>query len=280
MAYTIQYSLGNITIIDGTLNQTTSLSLPGRNLPSYGQYVDQNQVNLLQNWASTIEPVGSIPGQFWWDKGHNKMRYNNSPNSTPSWANVVVENSSPTFNTVTASTLITGNIDLTTLDAGHVVTTDLSTGANTTAGTITGTWTLTAGSTINATYADLAERFHADAEYGVGTVVELGGDREITAVRSDASESVFGVISNSAGMVMNGAAGSDSTHPKVALTGRVPVRVVGRVRKGERLISAGDGIARAGQHGELNAFNIIGRALENKITEEEGTILAIVGARV
>ena len=280
MAYTIHYSLGNITIIDGTLNQATSLSLPGRNLPSYGQYVDQNQVDLLQNWASSTEPVGSIPGQFWWDTGHNKMRYNNSPNSTPAWANVVVENSSPNLNVITANTVVTGNIDLTTLDAGHVITTDLSTGANTTGGTITGTWTLTAGSTINATYADLAERFHADNTYQVGTVVEIGGEREITAVRADASDLVFGVISNSAGMVMNGGAGSDTTHPKVAMTGRVPVRVVGRVRKGERLISAGDGVARAGQHGEITAFNIVGRALENKITAEEGTILAVVGARV
>jgi hypothetical protein len=75
---------------------------------------------------------------------------------------------------------------------------------------------------------------------------------------------------------MNGGAGDDNTHPAVAMTGRVPVKVTGRVLKGDRLVSAGNGIARAAQPGEATAFNVIGRALENKTDDGEGTVEAIV----
>ncbi len=155
-------------------------------------------------------------------------------------------------------------------------TTVITTGANTTPGNITGNWTLTAGSRFNATYADLAERFEADSSYDAGTVVELGGEKEITAVQYELSEDVFGVISNTAGYLMNAAAGDDETHPAVAVSGRVKVKVIGKVRKGQRLVSAGKGIARAGESGEVNAFNTIGRALESKATDEIGTVEAIV----
>jgi hypothetical protein len=128
----------------------------------------------------------------------------------------------------------------------------------------------------SAEYADLAERFEADAAYPAGTVVILGGEKEITAAMEDATDEVFGVISTRAAFTMNGAAGSDETHPPIAMTGRVPVRVVGRVRKGERLVSAGNGLARAATRDEWTAYNVIGRALKDKTTEDEGTVEAIV----
>ena len=75
---------------------------------------------------------------------------------------------------------------------------------------------------------------------------------------------------------MNSGAGPNETHPPVAVNGRVPVRVVGKVSKGDRLVSAGNGLARAGSKSEITPFNVIGRSLENKLTDQEGTILAIV----
>jgi len=127
-----------------------------------------------------------------------------------------------------------------------------------------------------ALYADVAERFAADEELAPGTVVELGGTAEITKSQQDLSENVFGVISTRAAYLMNGGAGEDDTHPPVAMTGRVPVQVVGVVRKGDRLVSAGLGMARAAQPGEATAFNVIGRALVDKLTPGPGTIEAIV----
>lgn len=127
-----------------------------------------------------------------------------------------------------------------------------------------------------ALYADVAERFAADELLEPGTVVELGGTREITRSINDLSENVFGVISTRPAYTMNGAAGNDDTHPRVAMTGRVPVKVIGYVKKGDRLVSAGLGQARAAKPGEATAFNVIGRSLVDKPTPEPGTIEAIV----
>jgi hypothetical protein len=128
----------------------------------------------------------------------------------------------------------------------------------------------------SAQYADVAERFAADVEMEPGTVVEIGGSAEITASKSDLSENVFGVISTQAAYLMNSGAGDDRTHPPVAMTGRVPVKIRGSVRKGDRLVSAGDGLARAAQPGEATPFNTIGRALEDKLSQEDGMVEAIV----
>lgn len=163
--------------------------------------------------------------------------------------------------------------------APRVQTPILTTGANTTAGTITGNWTLTSGSRIQATYADLAERFAADETYAPGTVVELGGEKEITSVKYELSEDVFGVVSDTAAYLMNSGAGDDNTHPPVAMTGRVKVKVVGKVKKGQRLVSAGNGMARVAKNYEATAFNTIGRALEEKTNEEVGYVEAIVMIR-
>jgi hypothetical protein len=127
-----------------------------------------------------------------------------------------------------------------------------------------------------ALYADVAERFWADEILEPGTVVELGGRAEITRSLTELSDNVFGVISTRAAYLMNGGAGENDTHPPVAMTGRVPVKVVGIVHKGDRLVSAGAGIARAAQPGEATAFNVIGRSLVDKLVLESGTIEAIV----
>ena len=152
----------------------------------------------------------------------------------------------------------------------------LTTGGTGVQGNITGNWQLSPGSRLLATYADLAERFEADAYYDAGTVVEMGGEKEITAVQYDLSDDVFGVVSDTAAYLMNSAAGDDITHPPVAVGGRVKVKVTGKVKKGQRLVSAGNGMARAALPGEATAFNIIGRALEDKITTEVGTVEAFV----
>lgn len=132
------------------------------------------------------------------------------------------------------------------------------------------------GVATSAQYADLAERFEADQTYELGTVVAIGGEKEITAVDVELSEEVFGVISTAPAHLMNAGAGTNETHPPIAISGRVPVRVIGKVRKGQRLVSAGNGLARAATKDEITAFNVIGRALSNKTTDGEGTIEAIV----
>ncbi len=132
------------------------------------------------------------------------------------------------------------------------------------------------GLATEASYADLAERFEADTLLAPGTVVMLGGAKEIARVNEELSDDIFGVISEHPGFLMNAKAGTDESHPPVAMSGRVPVRVVGEVRKGDRLVSAGNGVARAAEKSELTSFNVIGRSLEDKFTTAEGTVEAIV----
>lgn len=131
------------------------------------------------------------------------------------------------------------------------------------------------GTATTALYADLAERFVADADYRPGTVVRLGGSQEITVETEDASEDVFGVISTDPAYLMN----NQSAGLPVALIGRVPVRAVGIIRKNARLVSAGNGCVREALRGEATPFNCVGRALEDKHTTEESLIEAFVSIR-
>lgn len=130
-----------------------------------------------------------------------------------------------------------------------------------------------------ALYADVAERFAADADYAPGTVVMIGGTNEITQARGELTDNVLGVVSTNPAYRMNDGAGTDATHPLIALVGRVPVRVIGPIHKGERLVLADAGVARAAQDNEATPFNVIGRSLETKTTPEEGLVEAIVSIK-
>ena len=116
-----------------------------------------------------------------------------------------------------------------------------------------------------AQYADVAERFEADAPMTAGAVVMVGGTAEITETTADMSDQVFGVISDMPAYAMNAGAGNNESHPYVAMTGRTPVRVTGEVTKGQRLVTSSvKGCARAVAAGEsISPFNVIGRALES-----------------
>ena len=194
------------------------------------------------------------------------------------YANGLPFNPTGTYNNGNVFDYLTGSNSVSQF-TGNIAPTKITTSNIAGGGTIFGIWTLGASARLNATYADLAERFESDAYYDAGTVVELGGDAEITAVVNELSEDVFGVVSNTAAYLMNATAGDDTTHPAVAVGGRVQVKVTGKVRKGQRLVSAGNGIARAAKLGEANSFNTIGRALANKITDDVGTIEAFVSIK-
>ena len=132
------------------------------------------------------------------------------------------------------------------------------------------------GQSTSAQYADLAERFAIDSPVAPGTIVALGGAKEITRVNDELSDKVFGVVSTAPAYLMNSKAGDNASHPAVAVSGRVPVKVTGTVKKGDRLVSAGNGMARSASTGEANYFNCIGRALQDKNTSDLGEIEAFV----
>jgi hypothetical protein len=125
----------------------------------------------------------------------------------------------------------------------------------------------------SAQYADLAEKYEADAEYAPGTVLEFGGDKEVTLSTEAGSTRVAGVVSTNPSYIMN--AGLTAEHvAMVALQGRVPCRVVGPVAKGDMMVAAGNGAARVDN--SARAGSIIGKALEN-FSGAEGTIEVVIG---
>jgi hypothetical protein len=171
--------------------------------------------------------------------------------------------------TVSQATTVMGATqnNITTLGA----LTTLSTGANTTLGTITGNWVLSSGSKLESTYADLAEYYEADASYEAGTVLEFGGEKEVT-LATDGTRRVAGVVTTNPAYVMNAMCPGISV--AVALQGRTPVKVRGTIHKGDMLISAGEGFARP-DHNPLMG-TVIGKALES-FDGIEGVIEVAVG---
>tara|TARA_Y100000034_G_scaffold66394_1_gene80167 strand:- start:241 stop:1509 length:1269 start_codon:yes stop_codon:yes gene_type:complete len=132
------------------------------------------------------------------------------------------------------------------------------------------------GQATSALYADLAERFEADEVLEEGDVVMIGGEKEITKTDRESTPEVFGVISTSPAYAMNADGGTNDTHPYVALAGRIPVKVVGKVLKGQRLVASSQtGIAIAAE--TKNIFAVVGRALESSDELGVKLIQAVVG---
>ena len=147
----------------------------------------------------------------------------------------------------------------------------ITTGANNIAGTITGDWSLTAGSQLRATYADLAEYYEADQQYEPGTVLEFGGDKEVT-LAEDGTTRVAGVVSTNPAYAMN--ANCQGIAVAIALQGRVPTKVRGTIHKGDMMVSGGNGFARPSSEPQMGT--VIGKALEN-FDGIEGVIEVAVG---
>lgn len=119
------------------------------------------------------------------------------------------------------------------------------------------------GIATSAYYADLAERYHADSIYDEGTVLVVGGEKEITVTHTRADISIAGVVSKNPAFMMNKDAGSNETHPYIALKGRVMCKVIGPIKKGNLLVSSSyPGYAEAYKVGD-NPLSVIGKSLEN-----------------
>jgi hypothetical protein len=133
------------------------------------------------------------------------------------------------------------------------------------------------GKNLNSSHADLAEMYVADADYPAGTVVEFGGNYEITVTHVSHSTAVAGIISTNPSYLMNSLQTGQYVVP-VALTGRVPCRVVGIIAKGDRLVTSGhQGVAQSLEIAKYQPGCIVGKALENYNSAEIGIIEVAVG---
>jgi hypothetical protein len=142
-------------------------------------------------------------------------------------------------------------------------------------GSTTSWWNIFYGKSTQAQYADLAENYLADRPYPAGTVVEFGGDKEVT-ISAPETIRVAGVVSSNPAHLMNGALQGPNVVP-VALQGRVPCQVVGPVAKGDLMVSAGFGFAKTNNHPQPG--QVIGKALE-AVTGQNKAIIEVVVGRV
>ena len=129
----------------------------------------------------------------------------------------------------------------------------------------------------SAQYADLAECYVADQSYAVGTVLVIGGEREVTQSTDKYDSAVIGTVSDKPAYIMNSGVAAEHV-AVVALTGRVPVRVVGKIAKGSLLATSNlAGVATAIDAADWQPGCVFAKALESYNSESVGTIEAVVG---
>jgi len=155
---------------------------------------------------------------------------------------------------------------------GAITTTSITTGGAGTAGTIVGDWSLTGK--WQATYADLAEYYSADAEYEPGTVLIFGGVAEVTTTTIGSDSRVAGVVTTNPAYVMNSEL--EGVRACVALQGRVPVKVLGIIKKGDLITTSSiPGYACKAMNPQVGT--IIGKAVGDKLDPNKGIIEVAVG---
>lgn len=272
MSYDFTKSNGTtpVSVADNAINTTLfSIGLVGKNVSGYGLTIAENFVWMLENFANGSAPVQPTTGQLWYNTTTTSLMLYDGSN----WKKILSQD--PTTNNY----IFDGDL-LPAVNCGG------SSGFN--IGSNTLQWCNVYANTFvgvatQARYADVAERYESDEIYDVGTVVSLGGSKEITASVSEFDNTIFGVISEKPAMLMNSDAGSNETHPPVAVAGRVQTKVIGKVQKGQRLVSSIiSGVAQAVDDSILESIStlaIIGRALEDKNTEEINLVLTSIGAK-
>ena len=240
----ISTSNGNATISVGGTSNVLTVTSTGANISGYanvsgniiGANVNAGNISLTGNVTSALNITGTVTG-----------------GTVSSVGNVIGNNINGniyTNNIVNSGSNGTGNI-----------------------GSSTTTFNTIFAKATSAQYADLAELYSADAVYEPGTVVSFGGDCEVTISTQDADPCIAGVVSTNPSYIMN--AGIFCEFPaQVALTGRVPCRVVGPVTKGAMMVSAGNGAARAEKSPAMGT--VIGKALE-AFDGAEGIIEIVAG---
>ncbi len=139
------------------------------------------------------------------------------------------------------------------------------------------------GTAVQTLYADVAERFACDYPVTQGDIVTLLGNVEVSISKRELDSNIIGIVSLSPAVAMNSEAGTDATHPYIALSGRVPCKIIGQGKKGDRIVtSATMGVGRAVTASEwvsLSPFCVLGRLLQDKLTEEIELTMVILGAK-
>ena len=296
-ATTTKSGLNYFSVNDATINTDTFLSFVGKNWYGYGETIAENQLHLLENFAADAVPGTNraVAGQLHYNKTDDTFyKFDGATWRKLGGAGVKfvkVRDTSDVYHDVLISydNDQTTPISIQSVDTEFNVHTTLETAIQPTFPKIGKGITLSNttdmffhGTAVKALYADLAEMYLSDVEYEVGTVLKIGGEAEVTQTTNLFDPEVFGIVSSNPAYLMN--SGLEGITVAVALEGRVQVKVIGQVKKGERLLASEEpGVARAPTDYErqehMDWYRIVGRALEDKTTESIGLVEVVVGAK-
>ena len=266
LPYTVSQDWQVLVYVDGVVQEpTTSYTMSGTVLTLSSSLANGSTMNVIKlatnTSASAITDADTLNGQ----PGSHYLDYTNFTNT-------------PTIPT---------NVSAFTNDSGYITNADLPTNymvnnaSNTVAGSIspsvdathdlgtaTEQWNTIYGHTVEATYADLAERYASDAPYEPGTVLVFGGEAEVTTTTMLASTKVVGIVSTDPALKMNSAAGNSETHPYIALKGRVPCKVIGEINRGDLLVTSDKAGYAKRSLGVPMIGTVIGKAIGNNESGE------------
>jgi hypothetical protein len=271
--YSLSYSVSQdwqvLVYIDGVVQEpTTSYTMSGTTLTLSAALANGSVMNVIKMATNTSASVVTEADTLNAQPGSYYLDYTNFTNT-------------PTIPTIPT------NVSAFTNDSGYITSADIPTNhmvndaSNTVAGSIspsvdathdlgtaTEQWNTIYGHTVEATYADLAERYAADAPYEPGTVLVFGGEAEVTTTTMLASTKVVGIVSTDPALKMNSAAGNSDTHPYIALKGRVPCKVIGEINRGDLLVTSDKAGYAKRSLGVPMIGTVIGKAIGNNESGE------------
>ena len=251
------------TVLTGaTINGTTAITDNGnRVITSFTLNVGRG-LDLGNSQSTTITgPTGTLnlvnTGTLTVTGTANQVNVTAGQNPVLSLPQSIDTNATVTFNRINGTSVYDGTSRVLTTSTRDVTLTSLQSSGS---AKIYGAWTLDTGATFESTYADLAEKYLPDADYEPSTVLVIGGTQEVTVTTERANVARAGIVSTHPAYMLNGEL-EDGVY--IALTGRVPCKVTGMIKKGDLLVTSNlSGHAEAAQLGD-NPNAAIGRALEN-----------------
>lgn len=249
------YTLGNV--VAGNLQANGATTMGSTLVVAGTTTVNGLTVNTSGSFGTTLVTAGNATV--------NALTVNNSSTMT-----TLGVSGAATLANIIAGNISSGNIIVTTLYTGNIYPT---TSNVSNIGSSVKQFNTIFATATSAQYADLAEKYEADAEYEPGTVVVFGGNKEITVTTNFADNRVAGIISTDPAYLMN----SHSTGLPVALRGKVPVKVVGAVSKGDLLVSSTvAGYAESLNFNKPEPYTVVAKSLEDSKATEPRTIIAVV----